>query len=63
MYVFVFFETLTWIWALVLMSDQIDEKYIIYKLKPKDTFHYVIFSIFWGYFTGLNALAGHELIH
>jgi alkane 1-monooxygenase len=46
------------------MSDQVEFDNIWFNnLKPKTNFQYFIFCFVFGYYTGLNAIAGHELLH
>jgi len=63
LHVFNVLETLTWIWALILMSDQVEFDNIWFYRKPKTTFQYLVFSFVLGNFASLNIIGGHELIH
>lgn len=56
-------ETLTWIWALILMSDQVEIDMQLFKMKPETFCEYFKFTMMTGLFCGLNAIGGHELIH
>jgi alkane 1-monooxygenase len=63
LYVFSFLETMSWIWALILFSDKVNIDMYWFQLKPTTWYEYCIFSFTWGYFNGLNAVNGHELLH
>jgi alkane 1-monooxygenase len=63
LYLFNFLETLSWIFQLILMSDVIHKDSYFYFLKPKTWPQYYIFTFLFGFFAGLNAVAGHELLH
>jgi hypothetical protein len=56
-------ETITWIWALIVMSDQVSIDHYWFQMKPQTTFQYFMFTFTWGYFAALNAINGHELLH
>lgn len=56
-------ETLTWIWALIVMSDQVNIDYHWFQLKPQTYGQYFLFVFHWGMFCGFNAIGGHELLH
>jgi len=56
-------ETLAWVWQLVLFSDNIKINSYIFQGKPETWPQFLVFSWFWGFFAGLNAIAGHELLH
>lgn len=34
-----------------------------FQLKPTSTFDYIMFSIVFGYFSAINIINGHELLH
>ena len=63
LYAFNFVETVTWIWALIVVSDEVNPDCWWFKLKPQTTAQYFLFTFQWGYFCGLNAVGGHELMH
>ena len=63
LYTFNLLETLTWIWALIVVSDEVNPDFFWFKLKPRTTGQYLLFTFQWGYFCGLNAVGGHELLH
>ena len=59
----IFLETISWIWALIVCSDKV--KFDNHWLNPDiSTFSkYLIFTFVYGFFTGLSAICGHELVH
>lgn len=60
---FVCLETLTWLWALVVCSDRVHINLPWFNPDISTTFRYVTFTFQWGFFTGVGAVCGHELIH
>lgn len=58
-------ETASWIWALILMSDEVkfDTFYLSDRIKPKTWPQYIIFGFILGFFTSISSTAAHELIH
>lgn len=57
-------ETLTWIWALCLMSDDVKwESYYLTAVKPKTWAQYHCVAAVIGFITSINITCGHELIH
>lgn len=57
-------ETLTWIWALCLMSDKVKwEHFYLTEVKPKTRTQYNLFCLMIGFLSSLNVSCGHELIH
>lgn len=56
-------ETITWIWQLIVVSDVVDINMYWFQLKPETYGQYFMFSLSFGYFAGLNAVGGHELLH
>jgi len=63
LYAFNICETLTWLWALIVMSDQVNINCYWFQNKPETNGQYFLFCLQWGYFCGLNAIGGHELLH
>jgi len=63
LYTFNLLETLTWIWALVLLSDQVTIEHPIFKHKPTTNLQYFLFTFHFGYQLGVNLIGGHELLH
>mgnify|MGYP001030670827 FL=1 len=63
LYAFNILETITWLWALIVMSDQVNIDCYWFQLKPETNGQYFLFCLQWGYFCGLNAIGGHELMH
>ena len=63
LYTIVFAETLAWIWSLVLFSDQVSIDHPLFKIKEMSSLQYIVFLLIMSYYTGLNAIAGHELLH
>ena len=55
---FIILETLVWIWALLVFSDKVE-----LVVAPKKWSELFFFTMTMGYFCGLNAIAGHELLH
>ena len=45
------------------MSDQVNINCYWFQLKPETNGQYFLFCLQWGYFCGLNAIGGHELLH
>lgn len=62
-YAIAFMETIVWIWALILMSDQVSIESSLFSVKPTTSFEYFMFTFVFGYFTGINIVVGHELLH
>lgn len=56
-------ETLTWIWALIVCSDKVHINLLWFNPDISTTQKYVAFTFLWGFFTGLGAVCGHELVH
>jgi hypothetical protein len=57
-------ETLTWIWALCVMSDKVKwESYYLTAIKPQTWLQYHCFGAVLGFITLINVTSGHELIH
>lgn len=63
LYTFNFLETMTWIWALIIWSDKVNIDLYWFQLKPTTTFETFMFTFTCGYFAGVNAINGHELLH
>lgn len=64
LWVCVLFETLTWIWALCLMSDKVKfEHHYLTAVRPQTTLQYAFFGAIIGFVTSMSVSAGHELIH
>jgi alkane 1-monooxygenase len=63
LYVFNFLETMTWIWALIVYSDKVNINMYWFQLRPTTFYEHFIFTFTMGYFCGVNAINGHELLH
>lgn len=63
LYTYVFAETITWIWFLLAMSDQVNVEKHWWLVKPNTTSDYIAFVSTMGFFGALNAVVGHELFH
>jgi len=64
LYSMVFFETLNWIWCLIVVSDKVHFEHPWFHMHKLETYtDYLIFSTVMGWFTAINTIAGHELIH
>lgn len=63
LYAFNIAETITWLWALIVFSDKVNIDMYWFQLKPTTNFEYFMFTFTMGYFCGLNAINGHELLH
>jgi len=62
LYTYIFLETATWIWALIVMSD-VEVDLPGFRMKPETNFQYFCFVLQFGYFTGIATACGHELYH
>lgn len=59
-----FFESMTWIWALCLMSDDVKfNSFYLTQVRPKTNLQYFAFSMVFGFLSSTNAAIGHELVH
>lgn len=57
-------ETATWLWALILMSENPRfESFYLTKVRPKTNAQYFAFSMVFGFLSSVNAAVGHELVH
>lgn len=63
MYTYNLFETVTWLWALVLLSDKVEINHPWFQIKPETGMQYFVFTFVWGYFNAVNVINGHELLH
>jgi len=63
LYTYVFAETFVWIWALLIMSDNVNVDKRWWLVKPQTTAEYIAFLSTMGFFGSLNAVVGHELFH
>lgn len=63
LHLFTVLETLSWIWALIVMSDKVHFNHYYFNVKPETAGQYFAFSFIWGVMGGLNAIGGHELLH
>lgn len=63
LYTYVFAETLVWIWALLVMSDNVNVDKRWWLVKPQTASEYFAFLSIMGFFGSLNAVVGHELFH
>jgi len=64
LHTYVGLESLAWIWGLVVCSDSINiESPWFDGIKPHTLGEWFQFSLVMGYFAGLNAIVGHELVH
>ena len=60
----VIFETFNWIWCLIVVSDKINIEHPWFHMARLETYgDWYIFCATMGLFTGVNAIAGHELLH
>lgn len=61
---FVIFETLVWLWGIIVMSDDYNPKGYFFNIeKPQTYSDYFGFTLLLAFFGALNAVVGHELIH
>ena len=63
LYAYQLVETITWLWALVVMSDNVNINMLWFQMKPEGNFEYFMFCSTFGYFCALNGVNGHELLH
>jgi len=61
--IYIFIETLCWIWGLIVCSDKIHIDLIWFNPDISTTSKYIAFTFLWGFFTGIGAICGHELVH
>jgi hypothetical protein len=60
----VFTNTIVWIWGLIVVSDEINiDHWVFNSIYPKSTKEFWYFSASIGVLAGLDATAGHELLH
>lgn len=52
-----------WIWALTMFSIEGQPESWLFRVKPQTWLEYYVFTAIFGFFTGLNTIAGHELLH
>ena len=50
-------------WSLIIFSDQVNIDHPWFQHKPQTNAQYLVFILHWGYFCGVNAIVGHELLH
>jgi hypothetical protein len=60
---FICLETICWVWALIVCSDKVKINHIWFNPDINSTYKYVSFTFLWGFFTGISAVCGHELVH
>lgn len=64
LHTYVVLESLAWIWGLVVCSDTVNiESPWFDGIKPCTIGEWFQYSLGLGYFAGLNAIVGHELVH
>lgn len=64
LYIAHFVETMTWIWGLILMSDDAKfDSFYLSKVRPKTFPQYFAFTMVFGFLSSINAAVGHELVH
>jgi hypothetical protein len=63
LYLYTFLETISWIWALTVMSDVVNPQYAWFQTKPETWCQYLNFTFTFGFFAGLSGVIGHELVH
>jgi len=64
LHTYVALESIVWIWALVVCSDSVNiESPWFDGIKPHTLGEWFQFTLVLGYFAGLNAIVGHELVH
>jgi hypothetical protein len=63
LYCYNILETITWVWALIVMSDDVSINLAWFQVKPETNGQYFLFCLQFGLFSGLNAIGGHELLH
>lgn len=66
LYLYVLFDSITWVWAMCVVSG-IHPSFMPASLfidyNTKSWGGWMAFVFVWGYMSGVNGLAGHELIH
>jgi hypothetical protein len=66
LYLYVTIDALTWIWCMCVISG-IHPSWLPSKFFEDKLTHtfggFILFTFVWGYMSGVNGLAGHELIH
>ena len=63
MYLYIFAQTLAWIFCLMLFSTKYKPNNPIFDQKPQSTPKYLLFCLVVGFFGALSSVAGHELVH
>jgi hypothetical protein len=63
LYLYIVVDTLTLIWALCLVSDEIHFENSFFANKLTNPVKWFAFIFVWGYSCGVGGLAAHELIH
>ena len=62
---FIVFETFIWIWALIVMSDEVNPKglWLFSFEKPQTRCDYFGFVLITSFFAAVSIVVGHELFH
>ena len=63
LYVYLFTQSLVWIYCLIIFSSKSTINHWIFDKKPKGWMECLHFFMTFGYFLGINGVVGHELIH
>merc|ERR1719263_170215 len=64
LHLFVIFETCVYLWALTIMSDNFQPKGFWFSVARPDSYvDYFGFTLLISFFSAINAVVGHELIH
>lgn len=63
LYTYIGFQTLVWIWSLILFSESCPDHWLFRNAYPKSFWQKVIFTGVLGFFNALSGIAGHELVH
>ena len=59
----IIFQLLSYLWCLALFSTNWKPDHWLFEAKPETTFSYIMFALVQTFFTGVAAIAGHELVH
>lgn len=62
-HLFIYLETLVWIWSLCMFSFEGKSTHWLFSVKPTTWPQYAAFMLVFGFLCGTGGIAGHELLH
>lgn len=63
LYAYIFWQTIVWIWTLILFSDVRPDHWLWNNAYPKNPWQFFAIAGITGFFNALSGIAGHELVH